>query len=91
MTTARPANTLASRTAASLQLEADVRALVAKQREKAGLVAEQSHQLDPADAAFAALACACPAKACGCDADYPGWAEFIAAREADNRRARRTK
>ena len=33
---------------------------------------EQAHQLDPADAAFAALACACPT-ACSCDADYPGW------------------
>jgi hypothetical protein len=25
------------------------------------------------------------------DADYPGWAELIAAREADNRRAREAK
>lgn len=31
---------------------------------------EQAHQLDPADAAFAALACACPT-ACSCDADFP--------------------
>ncbi|GAA3113501.1 hypothetical protein [Streptomyces echinatus] len=27
-------------------------------------------------------------EACATDADYPGWAEYIAAREADNRRAR---
>jgi len=33
---------------------------------------EQAHQLDPADRAFAALACACPT-ACSCDAGYPGW------------------
>lgn len=88
MTTVRPADTLQARTAASLQLEADVRALVAKQRERAGLVAEQSHLLDPSDSAFVALACNCPATACGCDADYPGFAEWVAAREADNRRAR---
>lgn len=91
MTTVRPVDTLESRTAASLQLEADVRALVAKQRLRAGLAAEQSHQLDPADRAFAVLACRCPAEACACDADYPGFAEWVAAREADNRRAREAK
>lgn len=85
MTTVRPADTLASRTAASLQLEADVRALVAKQRERAGLVAEQTHLLDPADRAFADLACNCPATACSCDDSYPGWAEHIAALQAANR------
>lgn len=37
-----------------------------------GLLVEQSHQLDPADAAFAAMACACP-DGCSRDADYPGW------------------
>ena len=39
---------------------------------------EQAHQLDPADAAFAALACACPT-ACSCDADFPAWAAALAA------------
>lgn len=39
---------------------------------------EQAHQLDPADRAFAALACACPT-ACSCDADFPAWAAALAA------------
>ena len=39
---------------------------------------EQAHQLDPADAAFAALACACPT-ACSCPEDYPAWAAALAA------------
>ena len=33
---------------------------------------EQYHQLDPADRAFAALACACP-DGCSCPEDYPNW------------------
>ncbi|MET9517488.1 hypothetical protein [Streptomyces sp. NPDC002994] len=35
-------------------------------------VAEQEHQLDPADKAFAQLACAHPEK-CSTPDDYPGW------------------
>ncbi|MEU1133539.1 hypothetical protein ABZ383_27405 [Streptomyces sp. NPDC005900] len=35
-------------------------------------IAEQRHQLDSIDGAFAALACAHP-EACACPADYPGW------------------
>ncbi|MET9550595.1 hypothetical protein ABZY36_35620 [Streptomyces sp. NPDC006627] len=38
----------------------------------AGRAAEQRHQLDPHDDAFAALACAHP-ESCAHDADYPGW------------------
>lgn len=53
------------------QLVADIQALAAR-RELAGAVAEQRHLLDPADRAFAALACACPT-GCSCPADYPGW------------------
>lgn len=45
---------------------------LAEQRLAAGVAAEFRHQLDPADAAFAALACACP-DGCSCPADYPGW------------------
>jgi hypothetical protein len=45
---------------------------LAAQRLAAGVAAEQRHQLDPADRAFADLACACPA-GCSCPADYPGW------------------
>ena len=57
------------------QLDVDLRVLVerlAAQRLAAGVAAEFRHQLDPADAAFAALACACPA-GCSCVDDYPGW------------------
>ena len=39
---------------------------------------EQSHHLDPADGAFAALACACP-DGCSCDADFPAWSAALAA------------
>ncbi|MDX3588553.1 hypothetical protein [Streptomyces europaeiscabiei] len=45
---------------------------LAARRLAAGVAAEQRHQLDPADRAFAALACACP-NGCSCEADYPGW------------------
>lgn len=37
-----------------------------------GAAAEQRHLLDPADSAFAALACACPT-GCSCADAYPGW------------------
>ncbi|MFE9886814.1 hypothetical protein [Streptomyces scopuliridis] len=37
-----------------------------------GVAAEVRHLTDPADTAFAALACAHPEK-CSCDADYPDW------------------
>lgn len=53
------------------RLEADLQALAAR-RLAAGVAAEQRHQLDPADRAFAALACACPSS-CSCADDYPGW------------------
>ncbi|MDX3713447.1 hypothetical protein PV733_31790 [Streptomyces europaeiscabiei] len=53
------------------RLEADLQALAAR-RIKAGATAEQRHLLDPADRAFAALACACP-DGCSCEADYPAW------------------
>ncbi|NWF25298.1 hypothetical protein HW130_03295 [Streptomyces sp. PKU-EA00015] len=41
-------------------------------RTLAGCLAEQAHLLDPADTAFAALACAHP-ECCSTDADYPTW------------------
>lgn len=53
------------------RLEADLQALAAR-RLAAGVAAEQRHQLDPADGAFAALACNCPG-GCSCAEDYPGW------------------
>jgi hypothetical protein len=59
-----------------------MQALVARQRETAAvdtavdrlrwLLAEQTHQVDPADTAFAALACEHP-DACTSPADYPAW------------------
>jgi hypothetical protein len=55
------------------RLEADMQALVARQRAQrlaAGIAAEARHQMDPAegpiDAAFARLACECP-NPCACD------------------------
>lgn len=46
--------------------------LVEQQRLAAGIAAEERHQMDPADGAFTALACAHP-EACSCPADYPDW------------------
>jgi len=41
-------------------------------RQEVGRLAEQWHQLDPADTAFARLAIDHP-EACHTAADYPGW------------------
>lgn len=38
----------------------------------AGLTAEARHLLDPADGAYALMACGHP-EACSTEADYPGW------------------
>ncbi|MEU1273065.1 hypothetical protein [Streptomyces sp. NPDC005799] len=54
------------------RLQRDLRDLAARQRLAAGTAAEARHQLDPADTAFAALACEHPEK-CSCPADYPAW------------------
>ncbi|MDX3549544.1 hypothetical protein PV724_44525 [Streptomyces europaeiscabiei] len=57
------------------RLDVDLHVLVARltaSRLADGVAAEQRHLLDPADHAFAALACACPT-ACSCAEDYPGW------------------
>lgn len=58
------------------RLEADIKALVARQRMQAGVAAEARHQLDPTevtvDAAFARLAVEHP-DTCAGAADYPGW------------------
>lgn len=91
MTTVRPIRDL---DVPLSHLESDMRALVERQRVDASvdklrwLLAEQTHQLDPADRAFAALACNCP-EACSCDDSYPGWAEHIAALQAANRTTRK--
>ncbi|MDX3027873.1 hypothetical protein [Streptomyces scabiei] len=57
------------------RLDVDLHVLVDRltaRRLADGAAAEQRHLLDPADRAFAALACACPT-ACACPGDYPGW------------------
>lgn len=41
-------------------------------RTQAGCLAEQAHQLDPFDAAFARLACE-HGDRCSTEADYEGW------------------
>lgn len=53
-------------------MSAAIRDLVERQRLAAGIAAEARHQMDPADGAFTALACAHP-EACSCAEDYPGW------------------
>lgn len=59
------------------RLEADMAALVQRQRLAAGIAAEARHQMDPAETAvetaFYRLCCAHPEK-CSCAEDYPGWA-----------------
>lgn len=49
-----------------------LKALIARQRLLVGVAAEARHLADPADGAFAALACEHP-EACACAADYPDW------------------
>ncbi|MFD5875648.1 hypothetical protein [Streptomyces sp. NPDC060322] len=52
------------------------------------LLSEERHQCDPADAAFASLACSCKTPL-AVDADYPGFAAWIAQQEALNEQYRR--
>ena len=58
------------------RLEADLRKLVARQREQrlaAGVAAEARHLLDESvDFRFTQMACDHP-EACSCPEDYPGW------------------
>jgi hypothetical protein len=54
------------------ELTADMKALVARQRLAEGIAAEVHHLLDPADTAFAALACE-HGDCCSTEADYPNW------------------
>ncbi|MEU0393875.1 hypothetical protein ABZ208_14030 [Streptomyces sp. NPDC006208] len=61
------------------ELTADLKALVARQRLAEGIAAEVHHLLDPADTAFAALACE-HGDRCSTDDDYPLWADQLAAR-----------
>ncbi|MDQ0842462.1 hypothetical protein [Streptomyces sp. V1I6] len=51
-------------------------------RTAAGCQAEQQHLLDPADPLFARLAC--KSDCCSTDADYPGFAAWLADRIAKN-------
>ncbi|MFJ6566546.1 hypothetical protein ACIQNU_03945 [Streptomyces sp. NPDC091292] len=59
-------------------LREQMTALVARQQQDVSvdrlrrLLAEQAHQVDTSDTAYARLACDHP-EACSCDADYPNW------------------
>ena len=59
-----------------------------RQHMATALLSEERHQCDPVDARFAGLACACKSPL-ATDADYPGFADWIAQQEAKNRAARR--
>lgn len=62
----------------AVQVAADAKALADK-RLTAGCLAEQAHQLDASDGAFARLACE-HGDCCSTDNDYPEWAAQLAAR-----------
>ncbi|MGW2861857.1 hypothetical protein [Streptomyces sp. NPDC001205] len=75
---ATPTNPIERLDVTTARLDADVKALVARQRLAAGRAAEAQHQLDiGADRVFARLAFENP-EACASDASYPGWAERLA-------------
>ncbi|MYX14463.1 hypothetical protein GTY67_13755 [Streptomyces sp. SID8374] len=73
-------------------LAARVDALNALKRTRmaAGLLAEERHQCDPDDAAFALLPCPHP-EACSTDADYPEWAVDLAEQIRASNTTRRTR
>ncbi|MGW6741729.1 hypothetical protein ACWGDX_13540 [Streptomyces sp. NPDC055025] len=55
-----------------LTVVADQTTAYKRGRRMAGLTAEDRHLIDPADTAFAALACEHP-NACSTNASYPNW------------------
>ncbi|MCW7941608.1 hypothetical protein AAW14_06050 [Streptomyces hygroscopicus] len=78
----RPVDTLESRIAASLQLEADVRAIVARQRACQTLADAAAHTHSPSDRlayALDAWLVAHPDAPVSTLADYPAWAAAMAA------------
>lgn len=64
-------------------LTADIQALVARQRLTEGVAAEVHHLLDPADTAFAALACE-HGDNCSTESGDPQWDAWLATRIAEN-------
>ncbi|WP_432008656.1 hypothetical protein [Streptomyces bacillaris] len=72
-------------------LIARVDALTALRRTRmtAGLLAEDRHQCDPADTAFALLPCTCTTVSTS--ADYPGFDAWITQQQTLNTAARRTR
>ncbi|WP_435285172.1 hypothetical protein [Streptomyces bacillaris] len=72
-------------------LIARVDALTALRRARmaAGLLAEDRHQCDPADTAFALLPCTCTTVSTS--ADYPGFDAWITQQQNLNTAARRTR
>ncbi|MFH8867092.1 hypothetical protein [Streptomyces griseus] len=73
-------------------LIAEVDALAARKRAHmaAGLLAEERHQCDPADALFAQLPCPHPGL-CSTADDYPGFDAWITQQQNLNTAARRTR
>lgn len=71
-------------------LIAEMDALTARKRAHmaAGLLAEERHQCDPTDTAFAALPCTCTTVSTA--ADYPGFDAWITQQQNLNTAARRT-
>lgn len=69
------------------RLDADMKALVARQRLAVGRAAEAHHLIDPTDAAFALLAVEHP-EACTTAATYPDWSAALDARIATEQRTR---
>jgi hypothetical protein len=85
--TPAPHITRADRPAADLA--ADIRAIVARQRDCQTLADAAAHTHSPSDRiayAHDAWLLSHPDGACATDDDYPGFAEYIAAREAANRK-----
>ena len=66
----------------------DEMAAMKRDRMATALLTEERHQCDPVDAAFAILPCTCTTPP-STDADYPGFATWVAQQEAKNEAARR--
>ncbi|MET7956376.1 hypothetical protein ABZT07_20710 [Streptomyces sp. NPDC005317] len=65
----------------------DEMAAMKRARMATALLTEERHQCDPVDGLFAGLVCGCKARL-SVDADYPGFADWIARQEAKNRQHR---
>ncbi|MFD3741109.1 hypothetical protein [Streptomyces sp. NPDC058629] len=75
---------------ADLIARVDALTVLRRARMTAGLLAEDRHQCDPADAIFAQLPCPHP-ELCSTSADYPGFDAWITQQQTLNTAARRTR